>query len=532
MKAPTFCTLLLLAASSPAMATKIPFCDNGGVFEDANGNGVRDAGEPGLAGVRVSDGATIVETDSTGRYQGLDAAAGRTVFVIKPAGFAAARRADGLPDVWRNPQAGAGAQLKYGGIKPAPGPCRDFALRRDAARGTGLDVLVFGDPQPKSMTDVDYYLRDIVAPLAGRHRARLGLSLGDIVDDDLSLYPAMKQATAMLAVPWLHVPGNHDLDFDAARDEDSLLTFRNAYGPDTFAWEEREAVFIGLDDVIYQPGRKPAYIGGLREEQFAVLQTYLRTAPRDRLLVIVAHIPFFDTSPVPGRPTFRVADRERLFALLKDFPQVLLLSAHSHTQRHVFHGAADGWHGAAPLHEYNVGAACGAFWSGVKDAAGIPDATMADGTPNGYATLRVEKAGRYSLAWHPARDPDDAPIGLHAPKALRRGAYPAWGVYANVYMGRDDSRVEYRIDEGEWKPMVKIAKPDPRLLAENAKDDVADRLRGYDRSPEAEPSPHLWRGALPTDLPAGEHRVEVRAFDAWRGELRARTRYRLEDASP
>lgn len=246
--------------------------------------------------------------------------------------------------------------------------------------------------------------------------------------------------------------------------------------------------------------------------------------------MIAAHIPFFDAAP--DRVTFRHADRERLFALLAPFPHVLLLTGHSHTQRHVFHGAEDGWHGAAPLHEYNVGAACGAFWSGKKDAAGIPDATMADGTPNGYATLRVERGGRYALAWHPARDGAGTGIGLHAPKVLRRGAYPAFGVYANVYMGRDDTRVEYRVDEGEWKPMVKVSSPDPRLLAENAADDAAERLRGFDRSPEAEPSRHLWRGVLPTDLATGEHRIEVRAFDAWRGELKARTRYRLQEATP
>lgn len=527
MKAPIFCTALLLAAALPAMA-KIPPCDGGSVFEDSNGNGMRDTNERGMAGIQVSDGIKIVETDSMGRYAGLGGSE-RTVFVIKPAGFGLARRADGLPDSWRNPQAGAGTALKYGGMKPMAVPCRDFALQPEAPRGTGMEVLVFADPQPKSMIDVDYYKRDIVEPIVGKHGAQLGLSLGDIVNDDLSLYPAMNRVTALLDVPWLHLAGNHDLDFDAARDEESLLTFRNTYGPDTFAWEEREAVFIGLDDVIYRPGQRPAYIGGLREDQFAFLEKYLRRAPKDRLLVVAAHIPFFDASP--DRATFRAADRERLFALLKDFPHVLLLSGHSHTQQHVFHDAADGWHGAAPLHEYNVGAACGAFWSGVKDSAGIPDATMADGTPNGYATLRIEKEGRYALAWHPARDPA-ASIGLHAPEVLRQGAYPAWGVYANVYMGRNDSKIEYRIDEGEWKAMSKVVKPDPNLLAENARDDSAGKLRGYDRSPEAEPSPHLWRGALPTDLPVGEHRVEVRAFDGWRGELRAQTRYRLETASP
>ncbi len=64
------------------------------------------------------------------------------------------------------------------------------------------------------------------------------------------------------------------------------------------------------------------------------------------------------------------------------------------------------------------------------------------------------------------------------------------------------------------------------------RDDAAETLRGFDRSPEAEPSNHLWRGALPTTLEAGEHRIEVRAFDRWRGEVQATTTYRLLDAAP
>jgi len=81
-------------------------------------------------------------------------------------------------------------------------------------------------------------------------------------------------------------------------------------------------------------------------------------------------------------------------------------------------------------------------------------------------------------------------------------------------------------------PMKKVLQPDPALLAENARDDASDVLRGFDRSPEAEASTHLWRGALPTKLDAGEHVVEVRTFDRWRGEARATTTYRLEDALP
>ncbi|WP_242107318.1 calcineurin-like phosphoesterase C-terminal domain-containing protein [Luteimonas aquatica] len=509
-----FCTCLLLIAAA-AQAEGI----GGTVYEDGNGNGRRDPGERGIAGVAVSNGREIVRTDAQGRYA-LQARAGLPVFVVKPAGWRVAAGAEDLPAFWREGPAGA-----------------DFALRRAPPREGDLDVLVFADPQAKSTVDVDYYRRDIVEPLIGRTRAALGLSLGDIVNDDLSLYPAVNAITARLGLPWLHVAGNHDLDADARDDEDSLRTYRRHFGPDTYAWEEPQASFVLFDDVVHLPGEHAGYIGGLREDQLAFLEAYLREAPKDRLLVLGMHIPLFEPA---GQDTFRDADRERLFALLRPFPKVLLLSGHSHTQRHYFHDARTGWHGAHPLHEYNVGAACGAFWGGVKDAQGIPDTTMSDGTPNGHATLRIGAdagAQGYALDWHPARLPPGnaaftEAMALHAPKVLRRGAYPADGVYANVFMGRDDTRVEYRIDGGEWKPMRRVERPDPRVSAQNALDDAATSLRGYDRAAQATPSPHLWRGTLPTDLAIGAHAVEVRSIDERGREHRAGLDYALADAQP
>jgi hypothetical protein len=539
----------------------MPF--EGMVFDDRDGDGRRGSREPGVPGVAVSDGRRLVRSDAQGRYR-LMAESGRTLFAVKPAGWRFAARTDGLPAFWINtPVADAFAidasvvnamRPKYGGIvETASGPRFDIALRRESSRVGGLDVLLFGDPQVKSMADVDYYARDIIDSVLREHgpqrgetkHAHLGLSLGDIADDVLSLYPALNAETKRIGVPWLHAAGNHDIDFDVGRDEDSLLSFRNVYGPDTFAWEEREANIVVLDDVIYRPGQMPVYIGGFREDQFAFLEAYLATAPKDRLLVLAMHIPLFEPE---GRDTFRDEDRTRLFGLIESFPKALILSAHNHTQQHYFHDARSGWGGAVPLHEYNVGAACGAFWSGAKDERGVPDTTMADGTPNGYAKLHVDARGGYALAWRVAgpapsddkaaepAEPDETAsrhtIGLHAPKALRRGAYPAWAVYANVYMGHENTRVEYRIDGGEWKPMRRVQRPDPRLLIENLRDDLAETLRGYDRSPEAEPSKHLWRGALPTELAAGEHRIDVRAFDTWQGEQTAGTVYRLLEASP
>ena len=506
--------LLLLATMvlAPAWA-----CQRGTVFEDLDGDGRRGAQEPGLRGVRVSDGRDIVASGEDGGWQLPRPPAG-PVFLVKPAGFVVPAGEDGLPRFWR---------------RPGDADCVLALQRRDAA--ASLKVIVSSDPQAGSAREVDYYAQ-VAARGFGAHRdAALGLTLGDVANDDLSLYPSLVAATTAAGPPWLHASGNHDLDADAAGDAGSLKAFRETFGPDSFAWEERQAAFVILDNVVALPGQRPAYVGGLREEQFEFLERYLAGVDRRRLLVVAAHIPWFDTAAEGQPPTLRLADRERLFALLRPFPKLLLLSGHRHAQRMYFHDARSGWRGREPLREYNVGAMSGAYWSGVPAADGVPDATMADGTPRGFATLEIDDEGGYRLAWHPTSLPAGNPaltgaMALHAPRVLRRGAYPAWGVYANVFLGHAGTRVEYRVDEGAWQPMRHWPAPDPRLLLENARDDLAETLRAYDRSPEAEPSTHLWRGALPTRLDAGEHRVEVRAFDDHGGEHRASIGYRLLDA--
>src|SRR5690606_20221229 len=233
----------------------------------------------------------------------LDVRGDAPVFVVKPAGWHLPVRDDGLPAMWRD-----GAAADAGGGS-------DFALRRGdrpgAPRaGDDLSVLLFADPQVKSTADIDYYARDIVEPLLAEDGAAdLGISLGDIVDDVVALYPGINAVTTRLGVPWLHVPGNHDLDPGADADATSLSAFRASYGPDTFAWEEGAATFLVFDDVVLQPGQRPAYVGGLREDQFAFLEAWLPGVPKDRLLVLGMHIPLFDTA-ARGRPeTFRSADR-------------------------------------------------------------------------------------------------------------------------------------------------------------------------------------------------------------------------------
>ncbi|WP_313927870.1 metallophosphoesterase N-terminal domain-containing protein [Pseudoxanthomonas sp.] len=183
-------TVLLLACLAVPAHALPPPCSSGVVFEDRNGNGVRDAGDPGIPGIKVSDGVQLVTTGADGGYD-VPYEDGRTLFVVKPAGYDVSVRPDGMPDFWHNRQYHKGPALKYGGTPQRQPGCRHFGLRPRGESTTAgeFEALLLADSQTASVQDVDYYWRDIVQPLVGKHGASLGLTLGDIVNDDLALYP-------------------------------------------------------------------------------------------------------------------------------------------------------------------------------------------------------------------------------------------------------------------------------------------------------------------------------------------------------
>ena len=59
----------------------------GAVFESRSGTRERQAGDPGIGGVLVSNGREVVRTDADGRYS-LPIEDGMAVFVIKPSDYA------------------------------------------------------------------------------------------------------------------------------------------------------------------------------------------------------------------------------------------------------------------------------------------------------------------------------------------------------------------------------------------------------------------------------------------------------------
>ena len=480
---------LALVAISTASAAPV----SGTVFDDRNANGVRDAGEPGLAGVAVSDGSAVALSDAAGHYQ-LEAADGAMIFVIKPRG-------------WRPPADAQNLPQFYHRRAPASAAALDFPLLA-SEEPDHFRALIFTDPQPVSEKEVGYLSKTLVDPLAGTKDFAFGVTLGDVVYDRHDLFTPLNAAMSRIGVPWYNLNGNHDLDLGAHDDRGASASFETVYGPSTYAFHYGRVLFVALNDVRFLGG--PRYIGGLRDDQFKFLENLLRLTPREEPVVLMMHIPWFFPNP-SNAETFRLADRARLFALLQDRPNNFWLSGHTHYQRHVFYGAADGWKGASPLHEYNVAAACGGFWGGPPDASGIPIATMWDGTPHGYAILNVDGTN-IRADYRAAREPADHQIGLHAPEAVKaKLGYVSY--FANVFNGHDGWTVESRLDGRTFNAMKRVLEWDPSYAQRYLAQDVATAPLTEKRLPDPTVCYHLWRAYLPADLPAGEHTIEVRATD-------------------
>jgi hypothetical protein len=196
---------------------------------------------------------------------------------------------------------------------------------------------------------------------------------------------------------------------------------------------------------------------------------------------------------------------------LQGRPHLLILSGHTHYQRHVLHGPDDGWHAQAPLPEYNVAAACGGFWGGPRDAEGIPVATMWDGTPPGYAILAF-RGDTVALDYFPQRLPAGHQLAVHAPRSIApRQGYVSF--YANVFNGDDRWTVEGRVDDRAWNPIRRLLGWDPSYAAAFLAQDAVDRPAPGPRLPDPVVCYHLWRGTLPADLALGPHVLHVRATD-------------------
>lgn len=496
------------------LAVKAASLVQGYVYQDANRNGLREKTEKAIPDVAVSNGKNVTITDKNGHYQ-LPLQEDQIIFVIKPAGYRVPLDPNNLPQFYRIHKPAGSPVMKFRGVQPTkPLPhSLDFGLYADQEEDN-FSVLLFGDPQPHTKEQMEYFRRGIISEVEGIRHIKFGLSLGDLVGDDLDLNQSYIEAIRKVGIPWYNVIGNHDMNLDVNSDSLSDETFESHFGPSTYSFNYGKVHFIVLDNILYpHPGGSSGYIGGLRRDQLEFVENDLRYVGKEKLVVIAFHIPLLTDVNL-----FRNEDRQRLFDLLRDYPHRVAISAHTHFQRQNFFTEKDGWKGSKPFHEYNIGTTSGDWYSGVPDAQGIPVATMRDGTPKGYAFIRFE-GNQYKIDYKVAGRPADYQMEIFAPKVVPANTGTSAGIYANIFMGHQESQVWYRIDEGEWKKMSVSQDIDPVFLDKLHHWDFSETLLPGYRPSNGIKSTHLWRGVFPVNLPEGLHTIQVRTVDMFNREF-------------
>lgn len=513
--------MLLVKALPPFLAvagwlnsTAVAIADDavatGVVFLDTNGNRARDADEAGLAGVGVCNSRDVVQTDANGRYA-LPVDDDAIVFVIKPSGFRTVTDNDHLARFYYiHKPAGSPKDLGFPGVDPTgPLPAEiDFPLY-PVEEPAAFDVIFFGDPQPRDQKEIDYIAHDVVEDLAGVDAA-FGVTLGDILFDDLSLFDSFNHTIGKIGIPWYNVIGNHDINFAAETDELSDETYERVYGPAYYSFDYGSVHFVVVDDIHWlREGDKKLYRSGLSEKQLTFIENDLKHVPQDRLVVAMMHIPLVKSTPwIEPR-------REKLLRLLESREHCISLAGHTHHHEHVMLTDTDGWKGSKPHHHMINVTVCGAWWSGKPDEHGIPHTMCADGTPNGYTVMHFDGT-RYLLDYRAARRGADEQLRITAPEVVLLAVTTAQEFRANVFNAFPDAVVEWRLNDSDWQPMQKTDKEtDPifQALFDEEQPMLPDNLP-WQKLAKPMVCPHLWKATLPVGQQKGTHLIQVRATNS------------------
>lgn len=494
---------VLASASLPAAAQQMA---TGVVFEDRNGNGVRDAGEPGLAGIAVSNGADVVLTDAEGRYE-IPVGDDTIVWVRKPSTHDAPVDSNNLPQFYTIHKPAGSPPYYYPGVPPT-GPLPesvDFALL-PKDRVDHFTAVFMADTQPETANEVAHLRRTLFTELVGTD-AKFIVNLGDIMFDQLELFDPYVAAIGSIGIPVHHVIGNHDLNFDAPDNSTKGETYQRWFGPLNYSWQEGDVHFVSFDN-IYWRGREEGrfatnlYDTVMIQEGLDWLAKDLESVDPSMLVVIGIHGPLHYHR---GRRQY-VDNLEAFYEVVADRERVLAVSGHTHTNYiHVF-GEEDGWTAPGSLVCLNSVVASGSWWSGPSDHRGIPYSIQRDGTPAGYTILEFH-GNEYTIHFKGTERPHDDQVRVYPPGQHSAGDDPRTTVLANVYYGPRDSQVQMRLNGGDWIPMEFKPQRDP--LAEQLFSGPADTGK-----PWVNPvvSHHIWEGTLPARPPAGVNRWEVRAI--------------------
>ena len=327
-------TIVLMVSTTLSPAAWGQSKHQGVVFEDVNKNGSREAGEPGIAGVVVSNQVDCVATGNDGTYE-VDMERGYgIVFVSVPA----THRAVG--SFWET-------------VDREDAKSVDFAL----APASAEEEFSFIHASDTHLSDKTLPRLRQLRKIAEDIQPAFVFITGDLIDDALRvdegvalpLYELYRREIEDFPVPVYSVPGNHEI-FGIERHlsivgKDHPLygktMYRSVLGPDYYSFQFGQVRFIGLNSVDYDD---LWYYGHLDKVQLDWLDRELSRVPEGSAVVTFGHMPFFSAASamigfdddrfveIDGARTYRhtVSNAQEVLEHLNNVDHTLTLAGHIH----------------------------------------------------------------------------------------------------------------------------------------------------------------------------------------------------------
>ena len=374
-----------------------------------------------VAGAVVSDGLNCTQTDSDGRYTLTSDLENRHFIMLSvPAEYEIPAR-HSLPIPFKRIP-------RYVETFTA-----DFVLEPRKESSDHHTLIVQGDPQIKDFfwdNSAEAY-RDVVIPDIIKTRKSIatpcyGIELGDVIYNELTVYPVYLHNTDRVNMVTFNVIGNHDHDKAITVDADADASFEAAFGPTYYSYNIGDCHFVVLDDVLYTGSS--SYTADITDEQMAWLEQDLKYVPKDKLIIIGLHI----ATSRRNRPSSHVADYKELYALLDGY-NVRILSGHSHNNYTTTISET--------IEENTLGAVMGAYWNGEE--------LCNDGSPRGYAVYEIEGNRIRNWYYKGTAFPREYQMYLYGPGEAVSEKYRD-GLILNIFNWHTTWTVEVQEDNAGW----------------------------------------------------------------------------------
>ncbi|HEY48830.1 MAG TPA: hypothetical protein G4O13_02135 [Dehalococcoidia bacterium] len=380
----------------------------GTVFEDSDGDGMRDEGEPGISDIVVSNGVDVTVTDSTGAYTLLKD--GYFIFITVPSDYTPTTP-------W---------------YRSVEGDEFDFGLEYTPEKATEeftfvqiTDIHIDSIPERISLFQQDVAeINDIDPPFV--------IDTGDLVSrgDEVSIAQANEwfevyaDVTSDFNMPLYTAVGNHELvgtnnpDVDPSEPGYNKEMYRDYFGPTYYSFDWGGYHCIVLDANQFEDGRR---FYGVEDQQLEWLEQDLAQRQGKPILVF-----YHEQTPLWEENRYEVWD---------------MLTAHGEMTAflgHLHHDILmmDSYNQGVP--EQVTGALCGQWFCGPN----------IDGVPRGYRIISVDADGVSSFYKHSGTETQ---INITSPDEIVSGAVT---LTAQVYTEYGPvTGVSYRVDDSGLIPM-------------------------------------------------------------------------------